>query len=881
MMRHALAVAALTATLLPTSRADATGSETAWALLTAEDKEKVSAAFAKDLEAYFKEKPPPEEQLERKSLDELLAGLDQKEPWQKKYAKSYAQMALTSYFKYPREFEEVAGSLSAGDSGPLEKVLPKAASLFAAQVITDVLAAYDYDDTKTVWEWVVKNGGDLQALGKAFIRGNWGDVAKEARTVATKQAKQSSKDAIAGAVGWVFGPLGGTVGQGYVAALEAEVELLAWASRTLDRSKTGQCLDLYVREYRRIAGDADTNPGAADYAYSEFKMCSEQRGVAVGFRALEDFIRQNGLNAEPVLRQIAEDYRRGDLQFVDKWIAEQLEKRKVAVDGLFEREFSAAQVRWNATGKAFNEAAAILIRGHIAEILGEQKLSELEKAARDALREVQFDFKLTTARDGVIGACAAFAAAKAEAASILESARQSEDAAAAAELRVKRLPACSDNAQASDELKRLLERGQAAQQELSRQTSIADSEVRNACQQAEGMPTRASKDEAKRQLDAVTERAGKAEEAVEAGEKAYRELADAVAKARAILPADDSSTREALAQIAEEAELLAMGRPPVEQRLNDALKKMARALRTAQNLEGYAQDLANVLRAKLAPHRGSPLRAEIVAEEERIERALVEIADCRRDIADAWNNGEDGAPAWRSQRASMRSIDTLLASLAAVKAKCPDAPAGDPAQAVRTLGDLLSQSESDTAILGLAKASYGRCVREAVAAYEQIRTGGPAAGTGGAVLTRKAVAVDQAGPEWTVADGSITYKQYDGEHLSSGTFSWSSPPGTIGPQGFTVTMSVSAQTGKKQRYAPGIGISGEGVELVASAADRTPLEHPQRSVIVLSEAGQGASGSLTVHVMPRANYYQGEVVKVRIGAAFGPGVTYEYVAGKR
>jgi hypothetical protein len=94
-------------------------------------------------------------------------------------------------------------------------------------------------------------------------------------------------------------------------------------------------------------------------------------------------------------------------------------------------------------------------------------------------------------------------------------------------------------------------------------------------------------------------------------------------------------------------------------------------------------------------------------------------------------------------------------------------------------------------------------------------------------------------------------------------------------------MSATCQTGPKQgSTATGTGISVEGFDLVKSLSDRTPAKREEVEAPANCTTGQSNSKSVTVYVMPRATYSEGDVAKIKIGAFWGPGVTYRYVAGK-
>jgi hypothetical protein len=121
---------------------------------------------------------------------------------------------------------------------------------------------------------------------------------------------------------------------------------------------------------------------------------------------------------------------------------------------------------------------------------------------------------------------------------------------------------------------------------------------------------------------------------------------------------------------------------------------------------------------------------------------------------------------------------------------------------------------------------------------------------------------DSTDPKWSVSDGYISL---DGGHYS-GEYNWSQPPGSIGPQGFQVTLSVTSSADKGQRHATGISMTGN------FDFDPTPP-----SVEIMAE-GDRRRKSQVYTVKPRASYASGDEVRLTIGAFYGPSVTYTYKA---
>ncbi|MFO1494325.1 MAG: hypothetical protein U1F26_06660 [Lysobacterales bacterium] len=182
-------------------------------------------------------------------------------------------------------------------------------------------------------------------------------------------------------------------------------------------------------------------------------------------------------------------------------------------------------------------------------------------------------------------------------------------------------------------------------------------------------------------------------------------------------------------------------------------------------------------------------------------------------------------------------------------------------------------------MVALAQQASDRCVAEAVAAYEGVRTD---TGTtdqpdpAKAVYTRTAVTPDPVYGDWKVADGAISFDTYAGsEHYIGGQMSWAGPPASIGPEGFSITLTASCRTDKVNTVATGINMSGEGFDFVVSAADHTPVRPEAPANCQRSDS---QSGSITVQVLPRGQPSPGSKAKLRIGAFWGLGVSYEYEA---
>jgi hypothetical protein len=109
--------------------------------------------------------------------------------------------------------------------------------------------------------------------------------------------------------------------------------------------------------------------------------------------------------------------------------------------------------------------------------------------------------------------------------------------------------------------------------------------------------------------------------------------------------------------------------------------------------------------------------------------------------------------------------------------------------------------------------------------------------------------------------GRITYTHPNG---SRAEYRWTLPPQQIGAEGFTITLTVSAQSLPRNRQYAGMDIRA-GFD----------LDPPYTQVEITSEDARPESKSLTLKIKPQKNlsdidYYIGT------GASYGPGFNYRY-----
>ena len=127
--------------------------------------------------------------------------------------------------------------------------------------------------------------------------------------------------------------------------------------------------------------------------------------------------------------------------------------------------------------------------------------------------------------------------------------------------------------------------------------------------------------------------------------------------------------------------------------------------------------------------------------------------------------------------------------------------------------------------------------------------------------------------QWTLSDGYMELDLHSG--LYKVQFDWRRPPASIDASGFDMTLSVAGQVRSncEPMYA---GISSSGRAFAFSpdppSAD-VRLVPPQNCDL---KAGASGSGNVSVRVTPERSLSDGQVVELRVGAHYGPGVTYRY-----
>jgi hypothetical protein len=128
---------------------------------------------------------------------------------------------------------------------------------------------------------------------------------------------------------------------------------------------------------------------------------------------------------------------------------------------------------------------------------------------------------------------------------------------------------------------------------------------------------------------------------------------------------------------------------------------------------------------------------------------------------------------------------------------------------------------------------------------------------------------------WTLTDGALTLDLYgDGSYLVK--HNWSGPPASFDGNGFHISLSVVGHVKSAcSPLAAGTGISGFSFEFTPDTGAPLNLVPPQNCDGATAGPNDG-SNSVSVHVKPRSSLGDGEIVELKVGAFWGPGVTYKF-----
>jgi hypothetical protein len=128
---------------------------------------------------------------------------------------------------------------------------------------------------------------------------------------------------------------------------------------------------------------------------------------------------------------------------------------------------------------------------------------------------------------------------------------------------------------------------------------------------------------------------------------------------------------------------------------------------------------------------------------------------------------------------------------------------------------------------------------------------------------------------WTVSDGAISNDLY-GEGSYTTRHAWSAAPSQMDITGFTISLQIAGHV--KSECSPlyaGTGVSGSSFEFsVDPAGFDVNLVQPPNCDPNKGRPDGTNGGAVTVK--PRADIGDGQIVELKVGAYYGPGVTYRY-----
>lgn len=190
-----------------------------------------------------------------------------------------------------------------------------------------------------------------------------------------------------------------------------------------------------------------------------------------------------------------------------------------------------------------------------------------------------------------------------------------------------------------------------------------------------------------------------------------------------------------------------------------------------------------------------------------------------------------------------------------------------------SMGEQLKQQKAALEVQNnLLKRTYEENQKEACAALKASTFKPPEK----PVSAAAAVATRVSGPDlskfggFSINDGQITTVGTAGY---SGSYTWSDPPMTVGPDGFSMEVSVTANADDGQRFSTGISVkSGFGIERAdAFLSNKAEID-------VLAQNGRPQTKTVTLKITPPTNIVKGEKYYLVIGAFYGPHATYTFIA---
>jgi len=493
------------------------------------------------------------EEKTSKSLKELLKEQAKDDDKAKKmtpggkvfnHSKEYAKLAGKFIANNLTGFSQVAGEVSAGDYTKAKKLVPEWGAAAFGKLASDALESYGYPKTKTVWDELIGNSSSLKKVTIALASGNAANLDKVFWEETQVVGKKYSKKIAANVLNWIFSDINAgwdeltgklpslnvSVGDVYVALVEAEVELIQVGKNYLKQKRAGKCLDLYINEYDRLNGDI----GAA---YREFELCDiSTMGSASYFREIEVYITKGNKNPQVVYIAMLEAYRQYRT-WPDVWLKKRLKSRKKKIQNKVNSGLRTTQQRVETISVGFMGALQVRLNQLAWEEMTEEVKDDLEMQLAAILNEINPKLKrMRERRDKTLARCAAYDAAEARAGAALGRGEEVSIELSRLELDIESLPSCDSAGYVMGQLAPLVTRAEAERQTFESYIGVMKQAVRDACNHAGSVKTAASKSEAREHVDKCQD--------------AAREAANAIEKARAGI-AKLSKTRDGAAKIAE------------------------------------------------------------------------------------------------------------------------------------------------------------------------------------------------------------------------------------------------------------------------------------------------------------------------------------------
>jgi len=679
-----------------------------------------------------------------KSLQELLAEQAKADSESKNrtsagkalhLTKGYAVMASQYIAANMTDFSRVAGGLSAGDMKLARQKVPEWGAVAFGQLVSDTLDSNHYLHSKIMWDELIGNASSLKNVTIAFASGDTKKLSQVAWKEAEVAGKKYSKKVTVAALNWVFSDINSgwetltgklpllkvTVGDAYVALVEAETEFIQVGKNYLKQRRAGKCLDLYVSEFDRLHGDRES-------AYNEFELCDfKTLGSSSYFRGVEAYITRAKKEPHAVYIAMLESYRKHRTS-PDRWLQKRVQARKVKIKSQVNPGLKAAQLRIDTVSLGFMGALRIRLNQLAWEEMDRPVKDELEMRLAAALNKISPTMKtLRERQEKVIGRCNTYDKAMQDAEAVLAQSHGVNAKLRHLEAEISSLPSCDKPGRIMQQLPHLIERAESERQAFDKHINTMKQAVDQTCRHANAIKTSAHKGAAKEHVDQCQDTARQAEAAIgQAGRSldALAKIRDAVAKIAQ--GAGEEKLPEALKNIGKLKQQLSELRisiTKIEAAFNVAKQSMSKQPGPATAGAAWMETSAREINRLLQPFKAAPAAMKGAGKVQQILAITGNISDnaailCSDRVDASWSGKKQP---WRYRSIMILPPPDLLAGkIDAANQSCSQfASNKKPSDVVKQLNAWHSQAENQRSLFAIARKGYQQCVAKSLVSYKK------------------------------------------------------------------------------------------------------------------------------------------------------------------